>query len=246
MEQNYKMTISYDGSRYHGWERKPDTEWTVQGKLEQVLSRMTNKEVNVIGAGRTDAGVHALGMVANAFLDTAMAPKEIQEYLNRYLPEDIGITEVSLASERFHSRYNAIGKTYRYTCYVGNTKPIFERKYVYCIDTLPDIIKMQSAAELLIGEHDFKSFCGNKKMKKSTIRTIHSVQIEQKDDFITFTFQGTGFLQYMIRILTGTLLEIGWGKRDTDMSDLIAARDRSRAGFTAPPQGLCLLEVVYH
>ncbi len=246
MKENYKLLIAYDGTRYLGWERQPGTDMTIQGKLEHVLSRMAGQPVEIIGAGRTDAGVHAKGMTANVHLDTDLAPDRIRDYMNRYLPDDIGIREVKKASNRFHSRYNAFGKTYCYTCYIGQIKPVFNRKYVYIPEEMPDIKKMQEAAGYLTGTHDFKSFCHNPKMKKSTIRNVDRIEIVKKGDYLNFTYHGTGFLQYMVRILTGTLLEVGTGKRTPDsMEELLEARNRSLAGFTAPPQGLCLMEVDY-
>ena len=245
MTQNYKLTIRYDGSRYYGWEHQPDKP-TIQGKLEDVLTRMTGVPVDDIGAGRTDAGVHARAMAANAVLDTALAPEEIQDYMNRYLPDDICVLDVRAASERFHARYKAVGKTYCYTCYVGRLKPVFDRKYVLTLDYEPDVEAMQRAAALLVGEHDFKSFCGNPKMKKSTVRLVDSIEIVRKRDYIYLNFHGTGFLQNMVRILTGTLLEVGQGKRAPEqMPDILQARDRTRAGYTVPPQGLCLMKVDY-
>lgn len=246
MRDNYKMIIAYDGSRYYGWEHQPNTELTIQGKLEAVLDKMVGEAVEVIGAGRTDAGVHAKGMVANAHFDTDMTPEEIYDYMNRYLPEDICVLEVRKASERFHSRYNAVGKTYCYTLYVGEAKPVFNRKYVYAPEKIPDIVRMQQAAGYLIGEHDFASFCGNPKMKKSTIRIVDEIKIVQKGSYVNMTFHGTGFLQYMVRIMTGTLLEVGYGRRSPEsMVELLEAKNRSLAGFTAPPQGLCLMKVDY-
>lgn len=243
--QNYKLTIEYDGSRYYGWEHQPDKP-TIQGKLEDVLSRMTDSEVSVIGAGRTDAGVHAKAMVANCFLETDLSCTEIQDYVNRYLPDDICVLEVKEASERFHARYKAVGKTYCYTCYVGALKPVFNRKYVLCLDAQPDVAKMQQAAALLTGEHDYKSFCGNSQMKKSTVRIVDTIEIVQKKEYLYFNFHGTGFLQNMVRILVGTLLEVGFGKRaPEDMTAILAAKDRKRAGYTVPPQGLCLKKVDY-
>jgi tRNA pseudouridine38-40 synthase len=219
---------------------------TIQGKLEGVLEKMTGELIEVIGAGRTDAGVHAKGMVANAHFETSMSTDDIYEYMNHYLPDDICVLEVREASDRFHSRYNAMGKTYCYTLYVGRAKPLFNRKYVYVPDQIPDISRMQQAAQYLIGEHDFASFCGNPKMKKSTIRRVDEIKIVQKGSYVNMTFHGTGFLQYMVRILTGTLLEVGYGKRTPEsMIELLEAKDRSQAGFTAPPQGLCMMKVDY-
>lgn len=252
MKQNYRFTISYDGTRFYGWEHQPTTDMTIQGKIERVLSLMVGipegeKPVEVIGAGRTDAGVHARAMIANAFLDTDLTEEQIRDYLNKYLPDDICVNEVKIAGDRFHSRYNAVGKTYCYTCYCGKTKPVFDRKYVYTLDGMPDIAKMQKAAEYLKGEHDFASFCSNPRMKKSTVRLVDRIDIEIKGDYILFTYHGSGFLQHMVRILTGTLLEVGYGKRTPEnMLELIEAKNRSLAGATAPAQGLCMIKVDYH
>lgn len=243
--KNFKLELSYDGSRYYGWERQPGRD-TIQGKLEAVLSRMCGAEVNVIGAGRTDAGVHARAMVANVYLDTEKAPDEIRDYMNRYLPDDICVNEVKLAADRFHARYRAVGKLYTYTCYVGKTKPVFGRKYVTVLDYQPDVPAMLKAAAYLQGEHDFKSFCSNPQMKKSTVRVVDSIEIVRRKDYLYFNFHGTGFLQNMVRILVGTLLEVGQGKRTVEsVRDVLLEKDRKLAGFTAPPQGLSLMRVDY-
>lgn len=242
---NYKFLLSYDGTRYYGWERQPGRE-TIQGKLEAVLSRMCDSDVQVIGAGRTDAGVHAKAMVANAYFNTERSPEEICAYMNHYLPEDICVQQVKLAADRFHARYRAVGKLYTYTCYVGQTKPVFDRKFVTALETIPDLAAMQRAAAYLVGEHDFKSFCTNPQMKKSTVRLVDSIEIVRRKDYLYFNFHGTGFLQNMVRILTGTLLEVGMGKRSAEsMPALLAAKDRKQAGYTAPAQGLCLMRVDY-
>ena len=248
--KNYKMIVSYDGTRYFGWEHQPDTEMTIQGKLEKVLSQMLElpegQSVTVIGAGRTDAGVHARAMTCNVLLDTDKSEEEVQDYMNRYLPDDISVNSVKLAADRFHSRFKAIGKTYRYTCWYGKTKPVFDRRYVTVLDREPDLARMRDAAEYLTGMHDFKSFCGNAKMKKSTVRVVDVIRIEQSGNYIRFYFHGNGFLQNMVRIMTGTLLEVGFGKKEPeDMAGIIEARNRSAAGFTAPAQGLCLMKVDY-
>ena len=246
MKKNYKLTIAYDGTRFFGWERQPSTDMTIQGKLENVLTRMTGTPQEVIGAGRTDAGVHARNMVANVHMDTFMTEDQIRDYLNKYLPEDICVKDVRIASDRFHARYNAVGKTYRYTCYVGNLKPVFDRKYVTVLDFTPNIEAMKKAAGYLIGQHDFASFCGNPKMKKSTVRLVDRIDIEQKGPYLYMTFHGTGFLQYMVRILSGTLLEVGNGKRDPEsIPALIEAKDRTLAGPTAPACGLTMMQSEY-
>ena len=246
--KNYKMLICYDGTRYYGWEHQPDKD-TIQGRLENVFGRMCQvkpEELKIIGSGRTDAGVHAKGMVANVFMDVDMTPEEIRDYANHYLPDDIAIKEVREASERFHARYNAVGKTYRYTCYAGKIKPVFDRKYVTTLEYEPDIDKMKEAAKYLTGKHDFHSFCSNPRMKKSTVRVVDKIDIEKKSGYIYFTVHGTGFLQNMVRILVGTLLEVGKGKlAPEDIPDILEAKDRRLAGPTAPAGGLCLMEVDY-
>ena len=222
MQQNYRLTIAYDGTRFFGWERQPGKD-TIQGKLEAVLGELQGAPVNVIGAGRTDAGVHARAMTANVVLDTALTPEEIRDYMNRYLPDAIAVREVKEAAPRFHARYNALGKTYRYTCHVGAVKPVY-----------------------LLGEQDFASFCGNPRMKKSTVRMVDHIGIEQRRDRVIFTFHGTGFLQNMVRILVGTLLEVGRGYWEPEyVQEIRLAKDRKRAGPTAPPEGLCLMKVDY-
>ncbi len=245
MKRNYRFILMYDGSRYYGWQRQPDHD-TIQGKLEGVLERLCGQPVEVSGAGRTDAGVHARQMVANAELETVLSPEEIREYLNRYLPEDIAVREVKEAGPRFHARYNATGKSYCYTCFDGPIKPVFDRKYVYVLEKSPDMEAMREAALLLRGEHDFRNFCMNPRMKKSTVRVVDQIYIEREGDYIRFTFHGTGFLQNMVRIMVGTLLEVGWGHMSTArVEEVLRSRERQKAGPTAPAQGLCLMQVDY-
>lgn len=246
MEKNYKLKISYDGSRYFGWEHQPDRE-TIQGKIETVLARMVDKDmVDVIGAGRTDAGVHACAMIANVHLDTQMSPEEIRDYANRYLPDDIAILEVREAADRFHARYKAVGKTYQYTCFDGPVKPVFDRKYYTPLDQELDVEAMQEAAHFLEGKHDYKSFCGNSRMKKSTVRIVDTITVRRRKGYVYLTFHGTGFLQNMVRIMSGTLIEVGLGrKRPEEVGEILEACDRKVAGPTAPAKGLCLLKVDY-
>jgi len=243
--KNYKLLIEYDGTRYYGWQRQPGRE-TIQGKLENVLSLMCEKDVEVIGAGRTDAGVHAKGMTANAVLETELSEEEIRDYLNRYLPDDIAVKEVREASPRFHARYNAVGKTYCYTCYDGAVKSVFDRKYCTRLEESPDLDKMRDAVQILVGEHDFRNFCTNPRMKKSTVRRVDSIEIRRREDYIIFTFHGTGFLQNMVRIMVGTLLETGCGRMTCgQIKAVLEAEERQKAGPTAPAQGLCLISVDY-
>lgn len=244
-EKNYKFIIEYDGSRYFGWQHQPDKN-TVQGKLESVLSVMCGREVEVIGAGRTDAGVHARAMTANAFLETESSCEEIRNYMNRYLPDDIAVKEVKEASPRFHARYNAIGKTYRYTCYDGDVKPVFDRKYYMPLEEKPDLERMRRGAELLKGQHDFKNFCANPRMKKSTVRYVDRIEIQRQGDYLYFEIHGTGFLQNMVRIMVGTLLEVGMGRMMPEqVQEVLDNPERQKAGPTAPAQGLCLMSVDY-
>lgn len=243
---NYRMDIQYDGTRYGGWQKQKDTDNTIQGKIEEVLGRMCGMPVSIQGAGRTDAGVHARGQVANVFLDTDKTCEEICRYLNKYLPEDIEITRVTKAEERFHSRLNAKEKVYQYRVVTGVHKNVFERKYQCPLHEDLDVKAMQQAAGYLEGTHDFKSFCSNKKMKKSSVRTIFCIEIEDLGQEVKLTFTGNGFLYNMVRILAGTLIEVGRGeRRPEEMPEILEACDRSRAGFTAPARGLTLLEVRY-
>lgn len=243
--RNFKLVLLYDGTRYHGWERKQGLD-TIQGRLENVLSKLCDAPIEVIGAGRTDAGVHAKGMVASAQMETNLSEMELLRAINAHLPADIALREIKEASPRFHARYRAVGKTYCYACYDGVLKPVFDRKFVTVLDASPDLEAMRQAAAYLVGQHDFKSFCGNPKMKKSTVRTVDRIDIVRKGSRLTFTVHGDGFLQHMVRILVGTLLEVGWGKRSPEsMKALLEARSRREAGFTAPAQGLCLMNVDY-
>lgn len=243
--KNYKFIIEYDGTRYYGWQRQPGQN-TIQGKLESVLGRMCDSRVEVIGAGRTDAGVHARAMVANACLETEFSCDEVRRYVNTYLPEDIAVKEVREASPRFHARYNAIGKTYCYTCYDGEVKPVFDRKYYTPLEERPDLECMRQAAAVLEGEHDFRNFCVNPRMKKSTVRLVDRIEIEREGGYLRFIFHGTGFLQNMVRIIVGTLLEVGYGRMSVEqVAEVLANPERQKAGPTAPAQGLCLVGVDY-
>ena len=245
---NYRIVVSYDGTRYNGWQKQKTTEATIQGRLETLLSRMAGKEVTVQGSGRTDAGVHALAQTANFRMETELSDQELMDAINGYLPEDIAVLSLKTASERFHSRYNAIAKTYEYRLYIGNAKPVMDRKYVWQPEEKPDLERMRTAAAYVLGEHDFKSFCGNKKMKKPTVRRIDRIEVEEipERQEAVLRFTGNGFLQNMVRILTGTLVECGQGKREPEqMREILEAKDRSAAGMTAPAKGLSLVRVDY-
>ena len=244
--KNYKMILQYEGTRYHGWQKQGNTQDTVQAKLEGVLSRLDGKTVEVHGAGRTDAGTHAAGQVANFYLQTEPDAHEVLNYLNTYLPEDIGVTSVVEVPIRFHSRLNAVRKTYQYRLKTGNIPKVLERRFLAEYPEELDVELMRKAAKMLLGRHDFASFCANPRMKKSTVRTLHRLDIEEYPDELRFVVCGSGFLHHMVRILVGTLCEVGCGKRKPEsMEHLLAARNRSMAGETMPAKGLMLMEVEY-
>lgn len=246
MVKNYKIVLQYDGSRYDGWQKQGNTENTIQGKLEGILLRMTGAPVEIHGSGRTDAGVHALAQTANFHADTGMTEEEIRAYFNQYLPEDIGVLSVETVPDKFHSRLNAAEKTYLYRIETGPKKDVFERKYCYGLGKTLSADRMREAAAYVLGEHDFKSFCGNRKMKKSTVRRISAVTIEEEGTKLFIRYTGNGFLYHMVRILTGTLIEIGLGERSPgEMKEILQKTDRQAAGFTAPPEGLFLEQVKY-
>ena len=244
--EHYKIILSYDGSRYDGWQRQGNTDRTIQGKLESVLSRLDGGTVELRGAGRTDAGVHAKGQVADFRLEHPLSPAEVMEYLNHYLPEDIAVLSCELCDPRFHARLSATGKRYVYRIWNSDVPNVFERKYLTTWPQELDLDTMKHGASLLLGTHDFKAFCANKKFKKSSVRTLNALRIERFGEEVRFTFEGDGFLYHMVRILTGTLVEIGMGERNAeDIPAVLASLDRTRAGRTMPPQGLILDEVFY-
>lgn len=248
MSQNYKITLQYEGTRYDGWQKQGNTQNTIQGKLEAILERMAGELVEVHGSGRTDAGVHAMAQTANFHLSERKDPKEVKAYLNRYLPEDIAVTGIAMADDRFHSRLHALKKIYLYQIETGEKRDVFTRRMVYGLGQPLDVEAMRQAAGMLCGTHDYRSFCGNKKMKKSTVRTVYSITIHQDpgSSTVALAFVGSGFLQHMVRIMAGTLMEVGLGKRRPDsMTEVLEAMDRQAAGFTAPALGLCLAGVLY-
>lgn len=254
--RNFKMILQYEGTRYQGWQRQESTDNTIQGKLEALLTKMTGQKTEVQGSGRTDAGVHAMGQVANFHSDVAMDAREIMEYMNVYLPEDIAVIALEEAPERFHSRLNAKGKTYCYRVVNDSVPHVFDRKYVHVVKEQLDVEAMERAAAYLQGTHDFKAFTSNRKSKKSTIRTLDAIRIERTasvsmgmqngEDEIRFWYSGNGFLYHMVRIITGTLLEVGRHKRNPEeIAEILAGERREAAGELAPAKGLTLMEVRY-
>lgn len=244
--RNIKLWIQYDGTRYSGWQSQEHTGQTIQGKLTAVLERMTGETVELQGSGRTDAGVHALGQVANFHTKSSLSCEKMLCYMNRYLPEDIAVIQVEEAEPRFHSRLNAVRKTYVYRIWNSPIPNVWERKYLYLVEEKLDLEVMQRAAELLCGTHDFRAFCSNKRMKKSTVRTLESIEMEKEGSELCLIFTGNGFLYNMVRILTGTLIEVGLHKKEPEeMTEILESQERERAGFTAPAQGLYLKKVEY-
>jgi tRNA pseudouridine38-40 synthase len=250
MMRNLKLVVQYDGSRYLGWQRQreedPANPRTIQGKLEQVLSRMTGEEVHLLGACRTDAGVHAEAQVANFLTSSALSLQEILAYLARYLPEDIAVSAADQVDGRFHARYRARRKRYVYRIWTAPYPHVFRRRYCLHLPGTLDLEAMRRAAGLLVGKRDFLSFTTAKSKTKSAVRTLHALEVRERDGWVELLFEGDGFLHNMARILTGTLLEVGAGRLAPEaVTGILEARDRSAAGPLAPAQGLCLLEVLY-
>ena len=236
-QKNYKMIIEYDGSRYKGWQSQKSTDATVQGKLNAVFSALEGSEVTVQGSGRTDAGVHAAGQAANVRLTVEMAAREIMEYANHYLPEDIGILKIEEVSEKFHARLSAVKKTYCYRIFNGGGSNVFRRKWMCSIEQPLDLLAMRQGAQYLVGTHDFTGFCSRAPKKKSSVRTIYRLDVLRAGD---------GFLHHMVRIITGTLVEIGLGKRvPLEVVKILEEGVRKEAGITMPAKGLILCEVEY-
>jgi tRNA pseudouridine38-40 synthase len=243
--RNIRLDICYDGTRYKGWQRLSGVDNTVQGKLEQTLSRILDEEIEISGSGRTDAGAHAKGQVANFHTESEMSCEDILSSLRRYLPEDIGIYSCREVAPRFHARLNAKTKTYTYRIWNSEMPCVFDRRYVYIFPERLNLEKMQHAAKRFLGEHDFSAFNANKKMKKSTVRRIDSLEINRKGEEICITVTGDGFLYNMVRIMVGTLLEVGLGKRNAHSIPALFGAKREEAGYLVPALGLCLMEVTY-
>ncbi len=245
--KNFRLTIQYDGGRYNGWQRQGNTDKTIQGKLEQILSRMAEHTVTINGAGRTDAGVHAQAQIASFQLETALTAQQVMHYLNTYLPADIAVTACDEMPERFHARLHAMAKCYRYRLCDGGVPDVFTRRYVCAWPRELNLEVMRIAAGQLMGTHDFRAFSSvNKRYKKSTVRTITRLDIRRVGAEVQFLFEGTGFLYHMVRILTGTLVEVGEGKRDPhSMQTILDSLDRQQAGMMMPPHGLILEQVLY-
>ncbi len=243
---NLKLIIEYDGSAYHGWQRQANQP-TIQEAIETALSRMTREAVCVIGSGRTDAGVHALGQVANFHTQANISPRAIRAGLNSLLPHDIVIKSCESVAEDFHARFQATKKTY---CYRILNRPLpaaVGRQYAWFIKKKLDLTAMQESAAVLVGTHDFKSFEAVGSPRADTIRTVSAARLRDAGNgYLVFEISADGFLRHMVRNIVGTLVDVGRGRISTDdFRKILSARDRSLAGATAPPHGLFLVRVFY-
>lgn len=245
---SYKCTVAYEGTRYNGWQKQGNTDNTIQTKIQNTISKFINEEVEITASGRTDAGVHAIGQVFHFHCNQKLSTDSFLSDINQYLPIDIRILSIEACDNRFHARLNATRKTYCYYIDTSRQGNVFVRNTAHHIPTNLDISAMKKGAGYLLGTHDFISFCSNKKFKKSSIRTIYQIDIcyQPEDELLTLHFTGNGFLYNMVRILTGTLIEIGLGKRaPEDIPSIIEGRNRGLAGHTAPAKGLFLMSVAY-
>ena len=246
--RNIRLVIEYDGSRYDGWQVNPKfaNKPSIQGKIESVLNEMTGTKVELIGALRTESGVHAYGQIANFITDSKMKPFEIKHYLNRYLPRDIAILRVDDVPEKFHASFNAKSFIYEYKINIEDVPSVFDRKYNYHCFSKPDVSKMKEAAKILIGKKDLKSFSDNKRQKKSTEREIKEIDIYGDEKEISISIHADDFWPNMARIIIGTLIEVGLGRMEPgDMNTIIESKDREKAGPIAEAKGLFLMDVVY-
>lgn len=240
----YKLTIAYDGTHYAGWQRLTDKK-TLQGKIEETLTRLLGETIEVVGAGRTDSGVHAMGQVASFSANTEISPLQLMQDLNHYLPSDIRIVNAERVQGRFHARHQAQQKHYRYLIQQNMVLP-FERDYCILAPGPLALEAMNQAAQVFVGEHDFTAFSNVKIGKKSAIKRIDGIQIHEEDGQITFDFFGSGFLYHMVRKLMSALIAVGMGELTVDdMQRILNSKDRSAVPGLAPAKGLFLVQVMY-
>ncbi|HZW48828.1 MAG TPA: tRNA pseudouridine(38-40) synthase TruA [Bacillota bacterium] len=243
---NYKLTISYDGEHFRGWQRLGNGENTIQGKIENALSVLLGYPIEIVGASRTDAGVHALAQTANFKAMEDLSADEIRHFLNHYLPKAISITAVEEVSERFHSRYNAKAKTYLYKIWNETYSNPFMRFYSMQVEKKLDLNKMKKSCQYFLGEHDFTAYSNAKSNNKDKIRTIYSLELEKKDGFLQIRICGDGFLYNMVRKIVGTLIEIGLGEKEAEEIPLILlSTERILTGIMAEAEGLYLEKIAY-
>lgn len=246
MKYNYRLVLQYDGTRFNGWQKQGNTDSTIQGLLEQKLSEHLQEMIDLKGSGRTDRGVHASGQVANFYTTKTIEPGQLRQWLNDSLPADIRVNEVEKVPLAFHSRKSATSKTYEYCIWNSQEKNVFGSKYAYSFEAPLSISKMEEAAKLLCGTHDFLGFSSLKESKKSTVRTLEKIIIRQENKQIYIQYKGNGFLYHMVRILTGTLIEVGVGNmKPEEVVTILQEKNRNLAGQTVPSQGLKLLSVEY-
>ena len=244
--KNYRLVLSYEGTRYRGWQRQGNTAGSIQEKLETLLSRLLEQKVELAASGRTDAGVHARMQVCSFRGETKRGAEELLRELRRYLPEDIGAVSLEEAEPRFHARLSCREKTYLYRIWNSEGPNVFTRRFQLRVPQALDTAAMEQAARLLCGEHDFAAFCSLKNARRSTVRDLRAVEIRREGEELQLYFTGDGFLYNMVRILTGSLLEVGQGHRSPEsLAEALQSKDRALAGPTAPAQGLCLWEVKY-
>lgn len=241
-----KMTIAYDGTRYSGWQIQPNA-ITVEGVLTDALSTLLREPVTLIGASRTDAGVHALGNVAVFDTEHPIPAEKISYAVNAYLPEDIRVVESCQVAEDFHPRYDCHDKCYEYHITCGEFAMPMERLYAHHLRKMPDVARMQEAAGHIEGTHDFTSFCSVATPVQDKVRTIHSLTVEKSGQEIVIRVVGNGFLYNMVRIIAGTLIQVGLGEKNPeDIPTILTAMDRQKAGPTAPAKGLRLCYIRYN
>jgi tRNA pseudouridine38-40 synthase len=242
--RNIKFVIHYDGTNYHGWASQPGTA-TVQGTIEEAIEKLTGKPVKANGSSRTDAGVHALGQVANFSVDSPVPTENFQNALNNLLPRDIAITDVCEMPAVFDAISDTVQKQYDYLINTAPIRPVLARNQWHRPGQL-DIEKMQQAAQRLIGKKDFKSFASAADQRESSVRTISLCQVQQEGNIIKINVAADGFLYNMVRNIVGTLVEVGRGRWEPEMIDtILEAKDRNAAGPIAPACGLCLIEILY-
>lgn len=240
-----RLTIEYDGTAYAGWQRQPNG-LSIQEVIEAALQHIVGHPVQVVSSGRTDAGVHARGMVAHFETDRELPMSAYREGANAQLPTDIAITDAVPVPPEFHARYSARAKRYRYTLHSGATRSPLAARFSWHLRSPLDIESMRVAAAGLIGCHDFAAFRSSGCVAKTTVREIFAIHLKRHGAQLHIDVIGSGFLRNMVRVIVGTLVEVGRGKRTAeDVRQLLASGDRDRAGVTAPPQGLCLMQVWY-